>query len=111
MGREGNVQAKIARGGFMVTHVHVAFRVEDYTRWKTGYDASAEQRKASGEISFSIYQNADDPNIVSVFSVQQSAERVKAFINSPDLRDRMKSAGVVEMGKMYILKETDSGVH
>ena len=31
----------------MVTHVHVGFKVENYERWKEGYDASIEQRTKS----------------------------------------------------------------
>lgn len=95
----------------MVTHLHVAFKVEDYNRWKEGYDASVEQRKASGEISFQVYRNVDDPNTVTVLSVQQSAERVQAFMDSPDLRARMKAAGITQMGQMLILEETDGGTH
>jgi quinol monooxygenase YgiN len=95
----------------MVTHLHVGFKVENYELWKEGYDASIEQRKAAGEISFQVFRSVDDPNTVTVLSVQQSAERVQAFIDSPDLRARMKAAGVTEMGEMLILDEMDSGTH
>ena len=95
----------------MITHMHVAFRVEDYERWKEGYDTSIEQRKASGEVSYRILRSVDDPNVVTVLSVQQSAERVQAFLHSPDLKERMKAAGVSEMGRMLILEEMDQGVH
>ena len=95
----------------MVTHLHVGFKVEDYERWKEGYDKSIEQRKEAGEISFKVYRNTDDPNTVTVLSVQESAERIKAFIDSPDLRDRMKEAGIIQMGEMLIMEEMDSGTH
>ena len=94
----------------MVTHMHVGFRVEDYERWKKGYDASAEQRKASGEISYRVFRSVDNPNVVTVTSVQQSAERVQELLDSPDMKERMKAAGIIEMGKMLILEEMDSGV-
>lgn len=95
----------------MVTHMHVGFRVEDYERWKTGYDASLEQRKASGEVSYAVYRNVDDPHVVTVISVQQSADKVQAFIDSPALQEQMKQAGILEMGKMVIVEETDRGTH
>lgn len=95
----------------MVTHMHVGFRVEDNERWKKGYDESVEQRKAAGEISYRIFRDVDDPNIITVMSVQQSAERVQAFLDSPDLKERMKAAGIIEMGQMLILEEMASGVH
>ena len=95
----------------MVTHLHVGFKVENYERWKEGYNASIEQRKAAGEISFQVFRNVDDPNTVTVLSVQESAEKIQAFMDSPDLKARMEAAGVAEMGKMLILEEMDSGTH
>jgi quinol monooxygenase YgiN len=95
----------------MVTHLHVGFKVEDYEHWKEGYDASLEQRVAAGEISFQVFRNVDDPNTVTVLSVQKSAERIQAFIDSPDLHARMKAAGITEMGQMLIVEEMDRGVH
>ena len=95
----------------MVTHLHVGFKVKDYEQFKQGYDASIEQRKASGEISFQVLRSVDDPNTVTVISEQQSAEQVQAFINSPDRQARMKAAGITEMGKMLIMEEMDSGTH
>ncbi len=95
----------------MVTHLHVGFKVKDYDQFKQGYDASIEQRKASGEISFQVLRNVNDPNTVTVISVQQNAEQVQAFIDSPDLQARMKAAGITEMGQMLIMEEMDSGTH
>lgn len=95
----------------MVTHLHVAFKVEDYEQWKQGYDASIEQRKAAGEISFQVLRNVDDPNTVTVLSVQKSAEQIQAFMDSPDLKTRMKAAGITQMGQMFIMEAMDSGTH
>ena len=95
----------------MVTHVHVGFKVENYERWKKGYDASIEQRKAAGEISFRVFRNVDDPNTVTVLSVQESAEQVQTFMDSPDLKARMEAAGITQMGQMLIPEEMDSGAH
>jgi quinol monooxygenase YgiN len=95
----------------VVTHLHVGFKVKNYEQWKQGYDASLEQRKASGEISFQVFRNVNDPNTVTVLSVQQSAEQVQAFMDSPDLKARMKASGITQMGQMLILEEMDSGTH
>jgi len=95
----------------MVTHLHAGFKVENYERWKEGYDASKEQRKTSGESSFQVFRNVDDPNTVTVISLQESAEKVQAFLNSPDLKARMKASGITKMGQMLIMEEMDSGKH
>ena len=93
----------------MVTHMHVGFRVQEYERWKAGYDASVEHRKAAGEVSYQVFRSVDDPNVVTVVSVQKSAERVQAFLDSPELKEGMKKAGVIEMGTMLLLEEADRG--
>ncbi|OHB79077.1 MAG: hypothetical protein A2Z25_22740 [Planctomycetes bacterium RBG_16_55_9] len=95
----------------MVTHLHVGFKIKNYEQWKQGYDASAKLRKASGEISFQVFRNVDDPNTVTVLSAQKSAEKVQAFLDSPDLKARMKAAGIIEMGRMLIMEQMDSGTH
>ncbi len=95
----------------MVTHLHVGFKVENYERWKEGYDANIEQRKAAGEISFKVFRNVDDPNTVTVLSVQENAEKVQAFLDSPDLRKQMKAAGITKMGQMLIMEQVGSGTH
>jgi quinol monooxygenase YgiN len=95
----------------MVTHLHVGFKVANYEQWKKGYDASIEQRKAAGEISFQVFRNVDDQNNVTVLSVQESAEKVQAFMGSPDLKARMEEAGITKMGQMLIMEEVDKGIH
>jgi quinol monooxygenase YgiN len=95
----------------MVTHMHVEFKVGNYRQWKKEYDASIEQRKAAGEISFQVFRNMADPNTVTVVSTQKNAKQIQAFMDSPDLKARMKAAGITKMGKMFIMKEMDSGTH
>ena len=95
----------------MVIHLHAGFKVKNYDQWKEEYDASIEQRKAAGEISFQVFRNVDDPNTVTVLSVQESAEQVQAFMDSPYLKERMEAAGITKMGQMFILEEMDSGTH
>jgi len=95
----------------MITHLHVGFKVTNYEQWKEGYDVSIEQRKAAGEISFQVFRNVDDPNTVTMLSVQESTEKVQAFMESPDLKARMEAAGITEMGQMLIMEEMDNGTH
>lgn len=95
----------------MVTHLHVGFKVKDYDEWKKGYDESIEDRKASGEKSFRVFRDVDDPNTVSVLCVYPSAEEARTFMDSLDLKNRMEEAGIVQMGQMFLLEEMDSGAH
>ena len=94
----------------MITHMHIGFRVAEYDAWKTGYDASIDQRRAAGETSYQVFRDAKDPHLITVVSMQEDAKRVQAFLDSPDLEEQMKAAGVIEMGTMLILEEVDRGV-
>ena len=95
----------------MVTHLHVGFKVKDYEAWKQSYDSHLEQRKAAGELAFRVFRNVDDPNTVTVLSVQASAEKVQAFMESPDLKAAMQASGITQVGQMLIVEEMDSGSH
>ncbi len=95
----------------MITCLHVGFKVKDYAVWKRGYDGHVKERKAAGERAFRVFRNVDDPNTVTVLSVQESAEKLRAFMESPDLKAAMRAAGITQMGQMFILEEMDSGSH
>jgi len=43
--------------------------------------------------------------------VQESAEKVRAFLESPSLKAAMKASGITEMGQMFIMEQVDSGTH
>jgi len=94
----------------MVTHMHIAFRVKDYDQWKQGYDASADHRRAAGETPYQVFRDINDRNLITVVSIQEDAQRVQAFLDSLELEEGMKRAGVIETGRMMILEEVDRGV-
>lgn len=95
----------------MVTHMHAGFKVKDYDQWKKAYDSHIEQRKAAGEASFKVFRGVEDPNTVTVLSVQESADKVRAFMESEELKAAMEAAGIIKMGQMLIMEEMDSGTH
>ena len=95
----------------MVHQIHAGFKVGDFDEWKAEYDASAEARKATGEISYQVYRDVNDPNSVTVICQYPSVEGIQDWMDSPDLQERMKRAGITEMGQMMYLEEVDSGSH
>lgn len=94
----------------MVVVLHAGFRVKDFDEWKRGYDASREMRQATGEQSYQVFRHVDDPNVVTVLELEESAEKHRAFIQSPDLQARMKAAGIIEMGQFFYMEEVDRGL-
>jgi len=95
----------------MVESLHAGFKVQDYTLWKKSYDEHVEARKASGEVSFRVFRDVDDPNTLTVLAVYESEEKARMFVESPKLKAAMDAAGVIEMGQLLFLQELDHGTH
>ncbi len=78
-------------------------KVEDFGKWKTIYDEHQEARAAAGLKDLHLWHNIDDPNeIVLLFEVSD-VEKAKAFIQSPDLKERMAAAGVISTPDILFL--------
>ena len=78
-----------------MTTMFVRHNVSDYENWKKGYDAFDSKRKALGVTAQASYQSATDPKDVTVTHTFGTLEAAKAFAASSELKDAMKTAGVV----------------
>jgi quinol monooxygenase YgiN len=74
--------------------VLVSHRVADYETWKKKFDDHMPARKEAGCLGDHINRGADDPNMVYVYCPATDVDRLKAFIDSPDVGEVMKNAGV-----------------
>ncbi len=68
--------------------------VEDFDRWKRGFDAHEPERRAASIVGHHINVAADDPNHVTLFLPLTDLDRAKAFAASDDLRQYTQSIGV-----------------
>ena len=82
----------VAMAGDVRLFVH--HEVADYAVWKKGYNDYAKTQKKMGVIYQAVYQSIDNPNDVTVIHDFHSAEKAKAFVNSPDLKATMEKLGV-----------------
>ena len=78
-----------------MTTMFVRHTVSDYANWKKGYDAFDSKRKALGVTAQASYQSATDPKDVTVTHTFSTFEAAKSFATSSELKDAMKTAGVV----------------
>jgi hypothetical protein len=54
-------------GEMLMVYIHIRHRVEDYARWREGYDNHAPARQAGGAIGEAqVVRNTEDPNEVIV---------------------------------------------
>ena len=79
--------------------------VEDFAKWHDGYKGAADFRTANGVNAARIYQNADDPNDVTVVHDFDSVADAKAFIGNEELKTIMQALGVAGPPTIWITEE------
>jgi len=75
-------------------------KVADYAKWKRVVHAATAFRKVNGELSFKAFRGSDDPDDVTVLCEWANAAKARKFMESGELRERMKEAGVVGKPKI-----------
>jgi len=83
----------------------IRHKVADFQKWKLVFDENLEWRISHGEKSYQILRDINDPNDIFVFCEWENLDSVKQFINSQDLKDKMRDAGVIEEPNIRILTE------
>ena len=68
--------------------------VEDFDRWKPGFDAHEPARVAAGMLGHHINRSEEDPNLVTLFLALSDLDQAKAFASSTDLAEKMQEVGV-----------------
>jgi hypothetical protein len=77
-----------------MVRMFVRHRVENYGSWRKGYDAFDAQRPSFGVTGQAVYQDAGDPNMVTVTHDFATLEAAKGLASSDALKQAMKAAGV-----------------
>ena len=88
-----------------MVYIHVVQQVEDYARWREGFDNHAPARETSGSTDeVFVMRNVDDPNEVTVILGWSDLQRAKAFAQSFSLREAMQDAGVIGRPEISFLQ-------
>jgi hypothetical protein len=85
----------------------VRHEVRDYDRWRKLYDDLAEFRRKSGIVGHAVNQELDKPNQVIVYHQATKLDNLRNFLDSPELKDAMKRAGVVGQPKIDFVEGVD----
>ena len=92
-----------------MTHLLIKHKVQDYPSWKKTFDGFIDARRAGGEKSFQILHPENEGNNLLVFFEWDNINNAKKFVNSPELKEAMNNAGVVEQPEVYFLEEYATG--
>jgi len=79
----------------MAHFIQVSIKVADFSTWKTQFDGHEKMRNDAGLKIEHIFRAESDANDVSVIFRTSDPAKTKAFMESDDLKERMKESGVV----------------
>lgn len=88
----------------MVTAI-LTHEVKNFSDWKKGFDSDSANRSQMGVSITGVYQGVDNPNMVTVISEVPSAEAIKGFLASPDMKSSLEKAGVIGQPQVLILNK------
>jgi heme-degrading monooxygenase HmoA len=78
-----------------MVYIYVRNTVEDYARWREGFDNHAAARQAGGATDeVYVMRNVDDPNDITLILGWSDLEKARAFTQSASLKEAMQKAGV-----------------
>ncbi len=84
-------------------------RVSNFDSWKAIFDSVVDMRRDAGERSYTIWRSTEEPNNVFLHFAWDSAENARNYFGSPDLKNAMHAAGVIEEPEIHFLEEAASG--
>ncbi len=87
-----------------MNYILIRHKVADFAKWKPVYDGHASARASAGLKEEHLLRNIDNPNEVILLFSAEDLNKAKAFAASPDLRERMQTAGVSDKPDIYFLK-------
>jgi quinol monooxygenase YgiN len=86
-----------------MAHVLIRHKVNDYRQWRDAFDEFIPTRQAGGEKSFRLFTVDDDPNNLQLLFEWDNRKNAERFLQSKDLQEAMKTAGVVEQPEITYL--------
>jgi len=87
----------------MATTVINTHKVENFAKWKQGFEAGATMREQAGIVVTGIYQSIDDENSVTVISEFPNSEMAKAVLSAPAMIEAMEKSGVTSVPEIKFL--------
>ena len=79
----------------------IRHQVEDYEKWKPVFDEHESARREAGLRTLELLRNADNPAEILIEFAVSDDEKARQFVDSEDLRQKMKKAGVAEEPEIF----------
>jgi len=82
----------------------IRHKVKDYSKWRPLFDGHAPAQKLAGLTDPRVFRSTDDENEVVILFSADDTKRARDFVASPDLKETMAKAGVVDKPTFYFLE-------
>jgi hypothetical protein len=89
-------------------HCLVRHKVADFPKWKDVYESNLKMRKDAGFKEEYLWSAVDNPNELYILFKVKDIESAKTFVNSPQIRDVMRKAGVIGEPELHFLNRVES---
>ncbi len=89
----------------MATTIINSHKVENFAKWKEGFDAGADMRKELGIIIKGVFKSVDDENYVTIISEMPNPETARAVLTSPALKEAGQRSGVISAPEIKMLDQ------
>jgi hypothetical protein len=77
--------------------------IGDYAKWRAGFDKAAPFREKAGMKNTQVYRDVDNPTAVLIWSEVDDLAKARAILDSPEVRNAMRDAGVVGDPKIHVI--------
>ncbi len=89
--------------------IHIRHRVEDYPKWKEGFDSTADFKSSLGWKGYRIFAIEGDNTHVMVMEEFDTDEHAREFLGSDYLREAMGRAGVSDEPDIQVVEVLEEG--
>src|SRR5829696_4431812 len=89
--------------------IHVRHRVEDYPKWKEGFDSTADFKRSLGWKGYRLFAIEGDNTHVLVMEEFDTEEQAREFLSSDYLREAMGRAGVSDEPDIQVVEVLEEG--
>jgi phage shock protein PspC (stress-responsive transcriptional regulator) len=86
-----------------MNYLLIRHNVADFTKWKAAYDAHAPAREQAGLKEVHLLRNSERLEEVVLMYEVKDVQKAREFGNSPDLKEAMQNAGVVDKPDIWFL--------
>jgi hypothetical protein len=90
-------------------YIFIRQKIQDYSKWKAGFDGDTEVRQAGGSTGAQVFRDAEDPNVVSILMQMKdmaSVQNMMQRMETPEMQQLMADAGVVGPPEaLYVFSE------